>query len=101
MGPRRKLTLAISELKDQHGLKQEQVTATSVTEDKDSVPSRKTSRSRPPLTKQSSTDVAEAYRQVCVDEELMNVGVLNQDTMWHLYLPIVDTSQTWRKCPDK
>lgn len=62
MGPRRKLTLAISEFKEP---KQEEEVAKVDKRDssENGMPSRKTSRPR--LCKQSSTDVAEAYRQVC------------------------------------
>lgn len=62
MGPRRKLTQAISELKEHE--KQE---AISKEGNKKAASAEEGTRkaSRPPLQKQSSTDVAEAYRQVC------------------------------------
>ncbi len=61
MGPRRKLTQAISELKEHE--KQEENASKRTAGSDDGQLIRKTSR--PQLKKQSSTDVTEAYRQVC------------------------------------
>ena len=63
MGPRRKLTQAISELKERE--KQEEMATKDgkkIATSQGEKPARKTSR--PLLQKQSSTDVTEAYRQV-------------------------------------
>ena len=71
MGPRRKLTLAISELKEQQ--QREKGQGTRDRQPSDSEPIRKTSR--PQLNKQCSTDVAEAYRQV-------STGILERGQPW-------------------
>lgn len=60
MGPRRKLTLAISELKEQE--QDQEKKSASRRQGSDSEPVQKTSK--PQLAKQCSTDVTEAYRQV-------------------------------------
>ena len=69
MGPRRKLTQAISELKEkekqEEAAKEENKKAASFEEGK--TPHK---TSRPLLKKQSSTDVTEAYRQVRVHKHV-------------------------------
>lgn len=65
MGPRRKLTLAISDLKEQQQLSESEERKKETVqraENDGGSSSRKTSR--PPLMKQSSTDVTQAYRLV-------------------------------------
>lgn len=63
MGPRRKLTLAISELKEQEQNEEDEGKRGGP---RSSGEEASCKTSRPQLQKQSSTDVTEAYRQVYV-----------------------------------
>lgn len=64
MGPRRKLTQAILELKEQeHGQEKKSMSGS---QGAGGEPVEKTSK--PQLNKQCSTDVTEAYRQVCMTD---------------------------------
>ncbi len=63
MGPRKKLTLAITELREQKDKEMSTGKKSSISSHDDKGGSLKRN-SRPKLMKQSSTDVAEAYRGV-------------------------------------
>lgn len=73
MGPRRKLTQAIAELKEKEEAEQSSKNKRrgcrqhrEEEEEEEEAQRTLTKTSRPPLMKQSSTDVTEAYREVCV-----------------------------------
>ena len=65
MGPRRKLTLAISELKEQEQERKNQRSKGDGSKKKNGCNDDRSCTRRAQLMKQSSTDVTEAYRQVC------------------------------------